>query len=85
MVGPESFTAPVRAALAAAPSLNIRVAVISQISAYPAVTLPVAELVALFHARGIPVVVDGAHALGNVPTDLQSWGDVEYAFWNVHK
>ena len=78
LTGPESFLAPVAAALAAnASALNIRVAVISQISAYPAVTLPVKQLVELFHSYGIPVVVDGAHALGNVQVDLQAMGDPE--------
>ena len=86
VTGPESFVAPVAAALAAnASSLNIRVAVISQISAYPAVSLPVRALVELFHSYGIPVVIDGAHALGNVAIDLQQMGDPDYAFWNVHK
>ena len=47
--------------------------------------LPVRELVELFHSYGIPVVVDGAHAMGNIKVDLQAMGDPEYAFWNVHK
>lgn len=86
VTGPESFLEPVRAVLAAnATSLNVRVAVISQISAYPAVTLPVAELVALFRAHGIPVVVDGAHALGNIDVNVAAMGDPDYAFWNLHK
>lgn len=46
VTGPESFVDPVRTALQSnASSINIRVAVISQISAYPAVTLPIKELV----------------------------------------
>ena len=86
VTGPESFTAPVAAMLAAnASSLNLRVAVISQISAYPAVSLPVKALVELFHSYGVPVVVDGAHALGNVQVDLQQMGDPDYALWNLHK
>ena len=86
VTGPESFVAPVAALLAAnASTLNIRVAVISQISAYPAVLLPVKELVELLHSYNIPVVVDGAHALGNVPVDLVAMGDPEYALWNLHK
>ena len=86
VTGPDSFLAPVRAALEAnASSLNIRVAVISHISAYPAVVLPVRELVELLHSFGIPVVVDGAHALGNIPINLQNLGDPEYYFANAHK
>lgn len=86
LTGPESFTGPVAAALAAnASALNIRIAVISQISAYPAAVLPVRELVDLFHARGIPVIVDGAHALGNYAFTLGSLGNPDYALWNLHK
>jgi len=69
--GDESFLGPVRALLANSTQLNIRVAVISQIAAYPCVTLPVKALVDLFHSYNIPVVVDGAHALGNIPFDVQ--------------
>ena len=86
VTGPESFIDPVRATLEAnASTLNIRVAVISQITAYPAVIVPVRALCNLFHAHGIPVIVDGAHALGNIAVDLQSMGDPDYAFWNIHK
>ena len=86
VTGPASFIEPVRAVLAAnASSLNIRVAVISLISAYPAVTLPVAELVALLHGAGIPVVIDAAHAIGNIPMNVQALGDPEYLMTNLHK
>ena len=65
VTGPESFIEPLRVVLAANSStLNIRVAVISHISAYPSVVLPVAELVQLLHSYGIYVIVDGAHVPG---------------------
>jgi selenocysteine lyase/cysteine desulfurase len=87
VAGPEAFVAPVAAFLAANASLyNIRIAVISHISAYPSVLLPVKELVALLHAHGIPVVVDGAHALGNIPFNVVAdMGNPEYYFANAHK
>ena len=88
VTGPESFIVPVQEALAyaAANSLNIRVAVISHISAYPSVLLPVRELVELLHAASIPVVVDGAHALGNIPIDVvEGLGNPEYYMGNAHK
>ena len=86
VTGAQSFLAPLQAVLAAnASSLNIRVAVLPLISAYPAVTLPVRELVEALHARGIPVIIDGAHALGNIAVDLPALGDVDYAFFNMHK
>lgn len=88
VTGPESFVDPVRATLAyaAANSLNVRVAVISHISAYPSVLLPVRQLVELFHSYSIPVVVDGAHALGNIAFDVVGeLGNPEYWFGNAHK
>jgi isopenicillin-N epimerase len=86
LTGPESFLAPVAALLAAnASSLNIRVAVISHISAYPSAVLPVRELVDLLHAHKIPVIVDGAHALGNIPVNIPALGDPEVWFGNAHK
>lgn len=81
VTGPESFTTPLKQALAFAQAnaLHVRVAVISHISAYPSVLLPVKELVELLHSAGIPVVVDGAHALGNIPIDvINGLGNPEY-------
>lgn len=86
ITGPESFYQPILNALQAnASSLNIRVAIISHVSAYPAVILPVKELVALFHRYQIPVIVDGAHALGNIPISIADMSDVDYYFTNTHK
>lgn len=87
VTGPESFLVPVRATLAnaSAQGITVRIAVISHISAYPSVVLPVRELVDLFHAAGIPVIVDGAHCLGNIPIDVMALGNPEYYFANVHK
>ena len=69
VTGDESFIVPVQSALAEAKQngLNLRVAIISHISAYPSVILPVKQLVEAFHAYFIPVVIDGAHAMGNIP------------------
>lgn len=86
VTGPESFLDPVRKVLEAnASTLNIRIAVITHISAYPAVILPLEELVNLFHSYNIPVVIDGAHALGNIEIDLTKMGDPDYYFANAHK
>ena len=80
----DSFLRPVRSMLLNN-TLNIRVAVISHISAYPSVILPVNELTELFHEYSIPVVVDGAHALGNIKIDISAMSDVDYYFANTHK
>jgi len=84
----ESFLGPVRAALdyASANSLSIRVAVVSHISAYPSVVLPVKDLVLLLREHNVPVIVDGAHSLGNIPIDVvNGLGNPEYYFANAHK
>lgn len=84
--GPESIIAPIIAALEAnASTINIRIAIISHISAYPAVILPVKEIVELFHRYNIPVIVDGAHALGNININIEDMSNVDYYFTNTHK
>ncbi len=41
---------------------------------------PVAEIAAMAHARGIPVLVDGAQAVPHLPVDVQALGADFYAF-----
>jgi len=45
---------------------------------------PVAEIVARAHARGVPVLVDGAQALPHVATDVQAL-DVDFYVFSGHK
>jgi selenocysteine lyase/cysteine desulfurase len=45
---------------------DIRLAVIDHITSATAILLPIDELTDLFHAHGIPVLVDGAHGPGQV-------------------
>jgi isopenicillin-N epimerase len=49
---------------------NIRLAVIDHITSASAIFLPIDELTDLFHAHGIPVLVDGAHGPGQVNPHL---------------
>jgi selenocysteine lyase/cysteine desulfurase len=49
---------------------NIRLAVIDHITSASAILLPIDELADLFHAHGIPVLVDGAHGPGQVNPHL---------------
>ncbi len=41
---------------------------------------PVAQMIELAHARGIPVLLDGAQAVAHVPIDVQQLGCDFYAF-----
>ncbi|ETV84478.1 hypothetical protein H257_03675 [Aphanomyces astaci] len=57
--------------LAAAITPNTRVAVLDHITSAAALVLPLDKLIPLFQKRGIPVLVDGANAPGQVPLDLR--------------
>ncbi len=51
-----------------------RIAVIDHITSPSGMVLPIAEIVRLCHAAGVPVLVDGAHGPGQVPLDLPALG-----------
>ena len=62
-----------------------RYVMLDHVSSQPAVVCPVAEMVALCRRRGVDeVAVDGAHALGQVPVDVDAIG-ADYSFSNLHK
>src|ERR1700722_17254662 len=71
-------------AIIAALTPRTKLAVIDHITALTALVLPVTAIVAACHARGVPVLVDGAHAPGSQPLDIPGIG-ADWCVENLHK
>jgi isopenicillin-N epimerase len=67
---PMHSAAEVVEAVAGALSERTKLAVFDHVTSPTALVLPVADLSALCRARGIPVLIDGAHAPGMIPLAL---------------
>lgn len=61
-----------------------RLVAVDHITAQTSLVLPVAAIAAACHARGVPVLVDGAHVPGAQPLDIASLG-VDWYSANLHK
>jgi isopenicillin-N epimerase len=71
-------------AVAGAIGPRTRLAVFDHITSQSALILPVAELAARCHDRGVAVLVDGAHAPGSLLLDVPALG-VDWYAGNLHK
>jgi isopenicillin-N epimerase len=81
---PATTPEKVIAAFEAAITPRTRMAVVDHVTAPSGLVLPVAEIAARLRARGIAVLVDGAHALGALPVDIPKLG-VDFYTGNLHK
>lgn len=77
---PEVILEAVRSAL----TDRTRLVLLDHVTSASALVFPIAELTREIEARGIPVLIDGAHAPGMVPLDLEALG-ASYFTGNLHK
>jgi isopenicillin-N epimerase len=61
-----------------------RLVVLDHITSTSALILPLAQIVPELQRRGIPVFIDGAHAIGQLPLDIPLLG-VDWYVTNAHK
>jgi isopenicillin-N epimerase len=73
-----------RARIREAAGPRVRLAIIDHITSATALVFPIADIVADLHKRGTRVLVDGAHAIGQIPLDIGEIG-ADWYVTNMHK
>jgi isopenicillin-N epimerase len=77
---PAEFVAAIERAL----TPRTRVALLDHVTSETALVLPLAQMAAACRERGVPVLVDGAHAPGAIAVDIAALG-VDWYVANLHK
>jgi isopenicillin-N epimerase len=72
------------AAIAQAITSRTRLAVLDHITSTTALLMPVKEMIAACHERDVAVLIDGAHAPGQVPLDIPNL-KADWYVGNLHK
>lgn len=78
--GPDEVVAAIDAAV----TPRTRFAIVDHVTSPTAVVFPIAAIVSRLEARGVAVLVDGAHAPGQEPLELESLG-ASFFTGNLHK
>jgi isopenicillin-N epimerase len=81
---PITNAAMVTEAFESAVGPRTRIAIVDHVAAQTALILPVADIIARLRARGVAVIVDGAHVPGAIALDIESIG-ADYYIANLHK
>jgi isopenicillin-N epimerase len=81
---PAASSASVAAAVVSGLSERTRLVVVDHVASCSGLVFPVEEIVAQCHGRGVPVLIDGAHAAGMLPVDLRRLG-ADFWVGNMHK
>jgi len=66
------------------PTHPIRLALIDHVTSIPGVIVPIERIIHLLKARNITVLIDGAHAIGNIPINIAELNP-DYYITNCHK
>jgi isopenicillin-N epimerase len=80
LAGPEEIIRPILEAV----TPRTRLALLDHVTSPTALVMPLAKLVEPLRGRGVECIVDGAHALGMIPLDLDRLGAACYTA-NAHK
>jgi isopenicillin-N epimerase len=81
---PEPSPEGVVEAIAAALGPRTRLAIFDHLTSDTSLVLPIAEIAVLCRRRGVPLLVDGAHAPGAIALDITAIG-ADWYLGNLHK